>query len=244
MLNTIKSIIVAITHVLYPKRCVACDKVLLKLEKEIGFCTKCRSKIELVGSDYCLKCGQPIARHNTELCDSCQKKKHNFEQVRAIYKYEGDMKQAIYRFKYGNKRCYARVFAKHAVKYYGEWIRHNNIEAIVPVPMYKPKERRRGYNQATVFAKELSAITGIPVMEDIIRRNTDTVAMKQLIGIKRTKNLLNVFTLTLKDVQFRKVLIVDDIYTTGTTIDEVAKVLKQGGVTDVFGICVCIGQIH
>ncbi len=244
MLNTIRGIIDGITSVLYPKRCIACDKVLLKMEKEHGFCRACSRKVSLVGSNYCLKCGQPIDRKLKELCERCQVKKHNFNQVRALYKYEGDMKQAIYRFKYGNRRCYAKVFAKHAVKYYGEWIKRNKIEAIIPVPMYKPKEKKRGYNQATVFARELSVITGIPMMDDVVRRNTDTVAMKQLIGIKRTKNLLNVFTLTLKDVQFRKVLIVDDIYTTGTTIDEVTKVLKQGGVTDVFGICVCIGQMH
>ncbi len=79
---------------------------------------------------------------------------------------------------------------------------------------------------------------------EIIRRNKDTVAMKQLNALKRKKNLLKAFSLQNNVVQFRKVLIVDDIYTTGTTMDEVAKVLKEGGVDEIFGLSVCIGEMQ
>jgi ComF family protein len=150
----------------------------------------------------------------------------------------------MYRFKYGNRRCYAKTFANHSIHYYGDWIKDNKIEAIIPVPMYKEKERRRGYNQASVFAKELGKVTGLPVETEIIRRNKDTVAMKQLNALKRKKNLLKAFSLQNNVVQFRKVLIVDDIYTTGTTMDEVAKVLKEGGVDEIFGLSVCIGEMQ
>ncbi|SHJ14953.1 ComF family protein [Pseudobutyrivibrio xylanivorans] len=240
----IKGIIAPLLGVLYPKRCVACDKVLLKIEKEMGFCASCSKKVKLVGPVFCMKCGTPLADDRVEYCKDCQGATRAFIQNRAIYQYAGDMKDAMYRFKYGNRRCYAMTFAAHALHYYRNWINEKGIEAIVPVPMYKPKEKRRGYNQAAVFAQALSQVTGIPVAEEIVQRDKDTEAMKQLNALKRKKNLLKAFSLTKNDVQFRKVLLVDDIYTTGTTMDEVAKVLKQGGIDQVYGMCVCIGEVQ
>ena len=110
--------------------------------------------------------------------------------------------------------------------------------------MYKEKEKMRGYNQAKVFGKALSDATGIPLAGEIIRRDSDTTVMKQLNSLKRRKNLLNAFSLQKNIVQFRKVLIVDDIYTTGTTMDEVTKVLKEGGIQRVYGISICIGKVQ
>lgn len=239
-----KNIIDFMLDVLYPKRCVACDKVLLKIEKDKGFCKACQRKVRFVGPVFCMKCGAPIKDDRKEFCGNCENNKHIFIQNKAIYRYEGDMRLAMYRFKYANRRCYAKVFAKHAVELYGDWIKRNKIEVIVPVPMYEPKKKRRGYNQAEVFAKALSEVTGIPMSTEIVRREEDTEAMKQLNAIKRKKNLLNAFSLTKNVVQFRKVLIVDDIYTTGTTMDEVAKMLKYGGMDELFGMSICIGEMQ
>lgn len=243
MNHTIEGIIDFCVDILYPKRCVACDKVLLKIEKEVGFCRKCAKTIRLVGPIYCLRCGAPISQ-NDELCINCKNTHHAFEQSKAVFRYSGYMKNAMYRFKYANKRCYGKTFARHAMKNYGTWIKNKEIDAIVPVPMYDKKKRKRGYNQAEVFANELSKLSGIPVKAEIIRRETNTMAMKQLNRVKRKKNLLNAFILAENIVQFRKVLIVDDIYTTGTTMDEVAKTLKAGGVKEVYGLCVCIGELQ
>ena len=230
-------------ELLYPKRCLACDKVLLNIEKERGICQACVKQVKLVGPDYCLKCGTPTY-NNEELCHNCKNTTRYFEQNKAIFQYTGQMKDTMYRFKYFNRRCYAKAFADHAVKIYGPWLKEQKIDAIVPVPMYKPKERRRGYNQAAVFARALSKKINIPVDESIVIRQSDTTAMKQLNHLKRKKNLLKAFTTPKNIVQFRKVLVVDDIYTTGTTLDEVSKALKDGGITEVYGMCICIGEMQ
>ena len=243
-MNTYKRIIDLVIGILYPKRCVACDKVLLKIEKDVGFCRECQPKIKLVGDVTCIKCGTPLGNSQREYCETCSKINHYYNQNKSIYVYTGDMKNAMYRFKYSNRRCYGKVFADHAVKLYGSWIKKNGIEAIIPVPMYKNKERRRGYNQAEVFGKALSKATGVPLKNKIIRRDYDTEVMKQLNSLKRKKNLLNAFSLQKNIVQFRKVLIVDDIYTTGTTMDEVTKVLKEGGTQEIFCMSICIGQVQ
>ena len=242
MIKLSRNIIDVFLELLYPKRCIACDKVLLNIEKEMGFCRACSKKIKLVGPDYCLKCGTPI-NNKEELCHNCKKGTHFFEQNKAIFIYTGEMKNAMYRFKYANRRCYGKTFVWHAMKIYGNWIKEMDFDVIIPVPMYEKKKRKRGYNQAEVFAKRLSQATGIPVEDGIVRRKLDTVAMKQLNRLKRTKNLLKAFTILKNDVQFRKVLIVDDIYTTGSTLDEVARVLKDGGVKEVYGLCICTGQL-
>ena len=242
MLFNIRSIISSCIELLYPKRCVACEKVLLKIEKDLGFCRECSKKIRLVGQDTCMKCGSPIANPIDEYCNNCNRTTHHFQQNKAVFRYEGRMKESMYRFKYSNRRCYGKVYANQAAKLYGKWIRQKKIQAIIPVPMFRPKEKLRGYNQATVFAKELGKLTGIPVATDLILRNKETEAMKGLGRLKRKKNLLNAFTLTENELQFRKVLVVDDIYTTGTTMDSVAKVLKSGGTTQIYGLCICIGE--
>ncbi|MBR5648387.1 ComF family protein [Pseudobutyrivibrio sp.] len=243
MTRLLKIIINSVVGLLYPKQCMSCGKVLLKIEKELGFCGSCLKGVKLVGDNCCLKCGKPIDDSIMELCDQCQQKNHYFTQNKGVFVYEGPVKKSMYLFKYSNKRSSGKFFASYAVKKYGKWIKNNKIEAIVPVPMYKSKMKRRGYNQAEVFANQLSKLTNIPVVTDVITRNRDTVAMKQLRGAKRKKNLLNAFKVPENIVQFRKVLVVDDIYTTGTTIDEVSKALKGGGITEVYGLCICIGKM-
>jgi len=243
MTRLLKIIINSAVGLLYPKQCMSCGKVLLKIEKELGFCSGCLKGVKLVDDNSCLKCGKPIEDGVEELCEQCVGQNHYFTQNKGVFVYEGPIKKSMYLFKYGNKRCSGKLFAKYAAKKYGKWIKNNEIEAIVPVPMYKQKMKRRGYNQAEVFGTELGKLLGIPVSRDIIRRERDTVAMKQLRGAKRKKNLLNAFKVPENIVQFRKVLVVDDIYTTGTTIDEVSKALKGGGITEIYSLCICIGRM-
>lgn len=242
MTKLLKNIIDSAVGLLYPKQCMSCGKVLLKIEKDFGFCQDCVKDVKLAGGNVCMRCGKPIENTVAELCNQCVDKNHYFEQNKGVLLYDGPVKKSMYQFKYSNKRCFAKNYARYAVTKYGKWIASKNIEAIVAVPMYKRKMKRRGYNQAEAFAKELSRLIGIPVADDIIRREKETVAMKQLKGVKRKKNLLNAFKVTENIVQFRKVLVVDDIYTTGTTIDEVARALKSGGITEVYGLCICIGK--
>ena len=164
------------------------------------------------------------------------------EQGKALYLYRGDVKQTMYRFKYSNKREYAKFFARQAVQKYGDWIRRNKIQAIVPVPMYLPKERRRGYNQAKSFARELSKMTGLPVEDSLVCRVKDTKALKTLNPMERKNNLKNAFQKGKSIVQYSHILVVDDIYTTGSTAQAVAEELIKQGVGHVYFLSICIGE--
>ncbi len=159
-------------------------------------------------------------------------------QAKSLYIYRGVIKHTMYKFKYSNKREYARFFAQQAVEHLGWWL---GADVIIPVPMYEPKRKARGYNQAESFAEELSKLTGIPVDKKIIKRVKDTTPQKELNPIERKNNLKNAFQTQQNSVQYSHALIVDDIYTTGSTAEAVAKELIKTGVRQVYVLTVCIG---
>lgn len=229
------------TELLFPSRCPACDGILLQNEKERGFCNRCQPNILRINNAYCLKCGKQLDYDSKKICKDCENKKHYFTQGRAVYVYAKDMKPAMYRLKYANRRCYAEVFAKEAAEKYGAWIREKGIQAMVPIPMYRKKEKVRGYNQATVIAKALEKKLSLPVLENAVVRVKNSRPQKELNDKERKNNLENAFKIRKNDVKLKKILLIDDIYTTGSTMDAVSRVLLQAGAKEIYCLSVCIG---
>ncbi len=233
-----------ISEVLYPPRCPACDKLLSYSERQPGFCAYCRDEICYVSEPICKYCGKPIRDEISDSCADCAKRKHHFEQGRAVYVYDGPTKEAMYRFKYSNRRRYADIFAADACRMYEPWIRHNRIDLIVPIPMNRKKERRRGYNQAAVLAKELGRRLDLPVEIRAVERSEDTTPQKELSVSERRENLKNAFNIGKSVVKSKRILLIDDIYTTGSTMDAVSGTLLASGADKVYGLCACIGRGH
>ena len=231
-----------ISALLYPARCVACDNVLDYSRYKIGFCKKCYKKVKYAIEPVCRKCGKVIDDYNKEFCLDCQNKKHYFIQSKGVYVYEGNMKQSMYRFKYSNRRCYKYTFSRDILRVHGRWIQSLNVDGIVPVPMYRKKQKIRGYNQAELIADQLSREIKIPLYSDIVYRTRKTIPMKGLSDTQRQKNLKNAFNFSGKGLQLKRVLLIDDIYTTGATLDSVDKVLRDAGVKEVYGLCMCVGK--
>ena len=124
----------------------------------------------------------------------------------------------------------------------GDIIAKWNPDVLVPVPIHASKLRVRGFNQAELIAEELGKATGIPVDTQSLERTVKTVPMKELDNVQRRKNLENAFKVAQNIVKYKKVLIVDDIYTTGATLDACATILKSAGVAEVYGLSLCIGN--
>jgi ComF family protein len=121
-------------------------------------------------------------------------------------------------------------------------IKKLGIEAIIPVPMYDKKKKHRGYNQAEVYAKKLARELRIEYRDDIIVRARPTLPMKKLDARGRRINLKKAFNIVRNDVKFNCILIIDDIYTTGSTIDEIAHEFQMAGVENVYSLTLAIGQ--
>ena len=220
----------------YPDVCPRCDKVIGR----VGLCEECKDTFKYMEGPICGVCGRTMESDGF-MCLDCKKIKHYFKRNVSVFEYRGDIKQTIYRFKYANMRCYAEFFAAEAVKRYGKLLKTWKIDAIIPVPMYKSKKRKRGYNQAEEFAKALSKASGIKVDNKLLIRAKDTAPMKTLSKQQRYENLLRAFKVNSKPT-YKKVLVVDDIFTTGSTIDACARVLRRNGVEVVYGMCIASGS--
>lgn len=227
-----------LTDCFYPPRCPLCDEILSPGEQ---VCPSCKKEVCPVSEPVCKKCGKPMEDVRREYCSDCAQRKHTYKQGKAVFVYKAGIKKSMYRFKYSNRREYAAFYAKCAAKIHGEWIRKKRVEVIVPVPMYIGKMRRRGYNQAEVFARALGKEMDIPVDAKIVRRVRNTTPQKELSNQERQRNLKKAFQLTHDIVKYSQILLVDDIYTTGSTMDAVADTLLSGGAVDIYCICISIG---
>lgn len=152
------------------------------------------------------------------------------------------MKESIYRFKYSNRREYAEFYARETAKIYSGWVKSKGIEVIIPIPIHYKKKQQRGYNQAELYAKELGKILRIPVVDSVLERVINTTPQKELDDKQRRKNLKKAFKIKADSVQWKKVLVVDDVYTTGSTIDAAAVLLHNAGVERVYFLSITIGK--
>lgn len=224
----------------YPRRCPICHGIVT--EKGRKACKSCVEKVEYIVEPRCKKCGKSLTNEVKEYCYDCELKTHEFIQGRGAFAYQEEMKQSIYRFKYGNKREYADFYVEEILKNHENWIRSCEPQVLIPVPLYGPKKRQRGFNQAEIVAKKLGRYLDIPVVTKLVVRCKKTVPQKELSTKDRKNNMKKAFKICQSKVKLRKVMLVDDIYTTGSTIDEVAKTLKQSGVEEIYYIVICVGR--
>lgn len=224
---------------LYPDVCPVCSEVMTD---EAGICTECKRKLRYIHNPRCLKCGKQITDDEKQYCQDCRTHNHVFRQGIAVWGYTDGIKQAIYRFKYQNCRCFAEIFANEIADMYSEYIKKWGAQAIIPVPLHADRLAQRGFNQAKLVADALAKLTGIPSDDTVLVRNKSTLPQKELDDKERFKNIENAFIITENVVKYKKVIILDDIYTTGATMDACARVLHEGGVRDVYSVVLCIGR--
>ena len=229
-------------RLLYPPRCTFCQDIL-PLTVDNLLCYHCQEEYPLIEDPVCKKCGKQLA-HDDDLCLDCQIASHQYIQGVALYPYEGTIKEALYRFKYGGCRKYAQFFAAMMYKQLKQTAFLGKIDLIIPVPVSKERLKQRGYNQAEELAKHLSNISQIPYNGDILVRHKHTKPQSGFSPAQRLKNINNAFvTIHSLPSQYKVILIIDDIYTTGSTVNECAKVLKKAGAKYIYTSVVCIGSI-
>ena len=171
----------------------------------------------------------------------CRQKQHMFDRSRTLYEYAAAA-PSIYRFKYKGRQEYAEFFGEEMGKYLGDFIRSVSPDVLVPVPLHKKKLSKRGYNQAACLARALGKNMQLPVDEKLVKRVRNTAPMKRLNPAERQNNLKKAFNIGRNDVKlYDRIILVDDIYTTGTTLDEIAALLKSHGVSEVYCVTLACG---
>jgi ComF family protein len=227
-----------ILYGIFPKTCPMCDKVI---RADMYICSRCEKKLKYVDEPKCKKCGKPILVDEQEYCMDCTKQNHLYEQGISAFVYSDEVKQSIYRFKYHNRRDYSGFYGMAVAKHFYKDIQRWNGDVLIPVPIHHKKYIQRGYNQAKLLAKDISKWTNIPIDSHLLQRVINTKPQKEMNIKGRSKNLESAFKITENVVKYKKVIIVDDIYTTGSTIDACAKVLYDAGVEKIYFISLSIG---
>ncbi|MBQ3798078.1 MAG: ComF family protein [Butyrivibrio sp.] len=236
--------------IIYPRHCPVCDGLVKTIEIKDGklitgrlLHEACNRKVKRISGNTCVKCGKLLGsgHEEDEYCYDCTRTRHFFDRGFSVFEYRS-ISGSIYRFKYMGRQEYATFYGREIKKKYGDKLRKLGIEAIIPVPMYKNKEVIRGYNQAAVLAESISKLINIPVYRDVVVRTRNTKAMKELDARGRRNNLKKAFNIARNDVKFKCILIIDDIYTTGSTIDEIAHEFRIAGVKKIYCLSLAIGQ--
>ena len=239
MKNPFKFFYGMLLDLVYPRRCPVCDKAVKPFGSLI--CEECTKKIKYVKAPYCQKCGKELRDKRAFFCHDCAHKEHKYDRGMALFSYPS-VADSIYRFKYQGRQEYAAYYAQRMARVLGEKILSLHPDALVPVPIHSSKKRVRGYNQAEVLAKELGRILNIPVETKLIKRVRKTVPMKELSVGERQNNLKKAFKICHNDVKLITIVIIDDIYTTGSTIDAMAYELRQAGIKHIYFAALAIGN--
>lgn len=223
---------------LFPLRCPVCDKIVTPYGEKI--CRECVEKLRLLTPPWCLRCGKKLKKPG-EYCEDCRRARHKYIRGRALYEYSSAA-ASIYRFKYGGRMEYADYFGEEICRYLGDFIREINPDGLIPIPLHKKRRKKRGYNQAELIAESISGYSGVPVYKNILVRVKNTMPLKLQNPVERQNNLKKAFNIAQNDVKLETILIIDDIYTTGSTIDEAASELREAGVKNVYFITLACGE--
>ncbi len=228
-----------ILEILYPARCPVCHGILKGRD---GICPECRKRLHYIKEPKCKKCGKQIEKAEQEYCRDCMRFPHAFDRGAAIFAYDDIMRRSISMFKYHNRREYAKVYAAEMYRHGARFLRQASPDVILPVPIHRQKLRQRGFNQAELVAKELGKLLHIPVDTKYLIRKEKTTPQKELTRHQRKANLREAFVVAEKGKYYKRVLLIDDIYTTGATMDAVSEILKENKTKNVFFLTICVGR--
>ncbi len=222
---------IKLIKLLYPQRCRYCDAVI-DLRRKI--CHTCENTLQKIEGDICKLCGKKI-----EDCD-CGHKKHFYKYVCAPFYYEGAASRSIWRLKFQNQVDLSKIFAEDLAECFDTYYNGYDFDLCTFVPSSEKSLKERGYNQAELLARDFCEIKELPC-EELLLKTRETKIQHDLLSFERTGNLAGAIELK-GDVDLinKRVLIIDDIKTTGSTLNECAKMLLIGGVDEVFCLTVAI----
>ena len=240
-----------ILPIFFPRKCPFCDKII---SSSSYICKACVTRLPLIHSPVCYQCGKPLNKEHQELCYDCRTFPKSFDGGLSLFLYNSMTQKAMIAFKYHNARYLADFFVKAICSFHLPQIKTWNIQAIVPIPIHKNKRKKRGYNQTELIASQLALLLNLPCYPDLILRQINTLPQKQFSPQARLNNLHRAFCLnphytkdiskdrhTLLPENLRHLLLVDDIYTTGATMESCTRLLKEAGVEKVYVYSLCIG---
>ncbi len=233
MWTSFRRTLAASIDLLLPPVCLLCGQSLPADHNAQAFCQDCLASISPLGLAHCSRCAQPFPNATSDhLCGTCLKRPPAFSIVHAVGIYQGSIKDAVHRLKYRNQLTLAKPLGQLLGKVI-EAAGGNFIpDCIVPVPLHPDRLRQRGYNQAFEVARPIAQQLGVPVNTTLLQRIRKTPPQQGLSAIERRSNLRNAFELSMT-LAAQRVLLVDDVMTTGETVRECCRTILAGNIREV-----------
>lgn len=238
------SLALAALDLIFPALCPICQAPLGAGRRD-PMCGRCWHAITRLGPPWCDVCGaaspadgleRAVHRRGGPPCSICSTAPPAYDYARSAAVYEGGLREALHAFKFSGKRALARPLAELLVEQCVAAM-PADIEAVVPVPLARARERERGFNQAALLAGKIARRLGIPARPGWLARVRATLPQSDLPATARRANVRGAFRAS-RRVAGRHVLLVDDIFTTGATLGECARALRAGGARRVGALTV------
>ncbi len=211
---------------LFPPRCIGCRKM------GVWLCPSCLAQVGRVEGPSCERCGRPL--HTPGLCRSCRTGGWPLVGLQSPFFFEGVIQRAVHELKYRGRRVLAEPLGELLAAHLAAlpW----PTSAIAPIPLHRERERARGYNQAALLARALSARCGWPLLDGGLVRWRNTRPQVGLDGASRLENVRGAFRWASPEPPPRRVLLLDDVCTTGATMEACAEALLKAGTEEVRGL--------
>ncbi len=227
-------IINGLLSLFYPTECAGCGRYL-KDFKHLYVCPQCYDDLKYFPAVNCPVCAKPIHSEHADGCRECGERKNHFSYIKPAGVYEGALKEIIHYMKFNNKKGLAKVAAGFMVERISPDV-FKGADMLVPAPLSREALDGRGYNQTENVAYFISKQTGIPLV-NAVKKIKETAPQNTLDRKERMRNLKGAFE-TAVDVAGKTVIIVDDVFTTGATVNEIAKALVNSGAAEVRAVVI------
>ena len=219
----------------FPPICSCCD---VRLERSSFLCLECAGKLKAIKPPWCARCGLslPISETLQLNCLSCYHYPPHWDALRSVFVYQEPLRHLIHRWKFNDRPEISELFGEAMEFFIHEHWHDPNWQILIPVPLHPIRFRERDYNQALLLTQVLSNKLNIPLSSDALRRIRHTLPQSNLSRSARNQNLRGAFQVNDTLIQGRRILLVDDLYTTGATLNQCALALKREGADRVDGL--------
>lgn len=240
------NLLTRLIDLVYPPRCPVCQSFLPEGNRNDsgdhqGICSSCGGDFHPLNPPYCTICGRPFGSTfgDGHVCENCLRKRPAFYALGAPYRYEGSLQTMIHLFKYGGRSGLVSFLGPILASFAREWAPAAKVSLVMPVPLHPRRLRERGFNQSKLLAEYVAGELGAGLDFLSLRRVKYTLPQTGLGKAERRKNVRSAFALKMPEqVSGGTVLVVDDVATTGNTLNECARVLLKAGAEKVLGLVV------